>query len=159
MKTLIVYASKYGALEECVGILRKFLDKDADVIRLKNKQPELDLAVYETVLIGGSVHAGRIQNAVKKFCERNLPALASKRIGLFLSALTPPDQALHYFESNFPAPLVQNARAKSSFGGKVTYELMNPIESFILKRISKKDKSFSEISVKHIEDFAKAFSG
>jgi menaquinone-dependent protoporphyrinogen oxidase len=156
MKTLIIYSSKYGAVQECAEKLKGLLDGETDIVQMEKKAPKVVLAGYDRVVIGGSIHAGKLQKNVRAFCDENLDALKAKKVGLFLSSLTPPEQAGHYFTETFPEGLVKSAKAMSGFGGKVVFESMNPIERFILKKITKTDKSFSRISDKHIGDFADA---
>ena len=72
-KAAWVYAS------EPVGTLREFM---RDKI---NKAPkQLDVNVYDTIIIGGSVYVGKVSKTLRAFCESNLDTLLEKRVGVFL---------------------------------------------------------------------------
>ena len=70
MKTIIVYASKHGCVEKCAQLLTA---KIAGAVQLCNLTGEknVQIADFDTVIIGGSIHAGRIQKEIAVFCERN----------------------------------------------------------------------------------------
>lgn len=154
MSTLIVFASRYGTVEKCTYKLKDLLKDNTTVLNIKDVKKIEDLNAYDTIIMGCSVHAGNIQGKMKKFFKKNLSLLKEKTVGLFLCTLTPPDQAGDYFQTNFPVQLVQHARARGLFGGELIFEKMNPIEQFILKKISKTDKSKSFLKQENIEQFA-----
>lgn len=156
MKNIIVYATKTGFVTECVEKLTPLLKGETVKINLAGKPPRLDFSTYDRVIIGGSIHAGRLQKSVQKFCAQNAAGLAGKKTALFLACLAPPPEAIKYFRDNFPQNLGERAIAKGIFGAAVYYERMNPLERFILKKITKKDESFSAQNEKGIEAFAAA---
>ena len=51
------------------------------------------MAAYGAVVVGGSVHAGKIQKSVRAFCDRNLETLKGKRRGLFLCRMEEGEKA------------------------------------------------------------------
>jgi len=155
MKTLIVFASKHGCAGTCAEKLRSGLPGGADLVNLK-RNTGVNLEPYDTVLIGGSIHAGRIQSSVKKFCADRKPALLQKRIGLFLCCMEEGDKAKAQFENGFPAELKDHATAKGLFGGAFTFERMNWLERAITKKIAKIDKSVSKIKEDEIARFVAA---
>jgi len=152
MKTLIVYASKHGCTETCAGKLKSGLPDGADLVNLKQER-DVNIESYDTVLIGGSIHAGRIQSSVKKFCVDRIPALLQKRIGLFLCCMEEGLTARTQFENAFPAELRGHAAAKGLFGGAFTFERMNWVERTLTKKIAKMDQSISKINVDEISRF------
>ena len=46
-----------------------------------------NLSPYDTVLVGGSIHSGRIQKKVGQFCEALIEQLLTKKVGLFMCFL------------------------------------------------------------------------
>ena len=64
MATLIVYRSKHGCTESCAEKLTEKTKDDTTLVNLKEKRG-FDLADYDTVLVGGSIHVGRIQGVVR----------------------------------------------------------------------------------------------
>jgi menaquinone-dependent protoporphyrinogen oxidase len=155
MKTLIIYSTKTGTVEECVTALMDILKGDITAIKIQRKAPKLALNPYNRIIIGASIHAGKIQGAIKKYCENHLEELKAKKLGIFLCCLTPQEEAKKYFKENFPIECVNYAQALGLFGAAVYFEKMNFIERFILKKITKKDKSYSLLNKKNIEEFAK----
>ena len=85
MKTLIASATGTGSSEKISTIIKEKLGQ-ADVYNLKT-MPKLNLEEYDTVIIGGYIHAGRIAGPVKKFCRKNMEALLKKKLGLFISCM------------------------------------------------------------------------
>ena len=158
MKKLIIYATRTGYVTECVDKLAGMLSGDVDTINLAGRPPAIDPGRYDTIMIGGSIHAGKIQKVVKKFCTAHSPLLSTKKLGLFVACLTPPEKAGQYFEDNFPRSLVVQAKAKGFFGGAAYYERMSPIERFIIKKISGMKESFSKPNDAGIKDFAQAMT-
>lgn len=154
MKTLIIYASKYGATEECAQKLEGYLDDEVTRVKMGGTADVVDLSPFDAVIIGGGIYAGKIRKPVRAFCEKNLEELGAKRVGLFISGLTPPEEAGETIEKNFPAELRSVARASAGFGGAVFYEKMNFLERFVMKRITKRTESFSTISDQVIREFA-----
>ena len=69
MSTLIAYATKYGFTKICAQELAKKLDENADICDLNSEKP--DLTKYDTVIIGGSIYAGKIRKPVADFCTNN----------------------------------------------------------------------------------------
>ena len=158
MKTIILYATKTGFVTECVEKLANKLSGNVDSINLAGKIPVIDFSKYDRVVIGGSIHADKIQKSVKKLCARYAPDLRSKKLGLFISCLTPPQKADKYFGENFPYEIVSHAAARGVFGAAVYYERLNPLERFILKKITKKEENFSQVYEENISAFARAMA-
>ena len=157
MKTIIIYDSRHGAAGECAEILSALLPGAVTVHKLGSPAPVPDLDACDGVIIGGSIRAGSLQRSVKFYCEKESSRLAAKKLGFYLCALTPPDEACSYL-SRFPADLLDRAAAKDCFGGAVRYERMNLIERFIMKKITKSPVNIEKIDRDRIAAFAKAFS-
>ena len=153
MGTLIAYATKYGCTETCAKMLASQLSETPEVVNLK-KLSKVDLTKYNNVIIGGSIYMGRIQKKVKKFCLENMETLKNKRIGLFICGMSPQDVTDKLLSDAFPSELTSMAVAKDTFGGAFNFERMNFIERFIIKKISKVEKSTSNISEVAIHKFA-----
>ena len=92
MKTLIIFATKYGSAEKCANILQEKLNGDVEVLNIKtDKIP--DISNFENIVIGGSIYIGKIQREIRDFCKQHLEALLTKKTGLFICAGEPPDKA------------------------------------------------------------------
>jgi menaquinone-dependent protoporphyrinogen oxidase len=157
MKTLILYATKHGCAEKCAAKLGGHLGGDVTAVNLNDAGP-VDLGDYDTVVIGGSIYAGKIQSKVKAFCERNSEALKAKRLGLFICCLLE-KQAQQEFEAAFPAELIKSAAAKGIFGGEASLDQMTWIERFLMKKVGKMTESVSRIDENAILQFARDLDG
>ena len=66
MKSLIIYTTRYGCTEKCTNMLSKKLAGDVKVKNLAtDKNP--DLTIYELIVIGGQIMAGKINSKVDSF--------------------------------------------------------------------------------------------
>ena len=153
MKTLIVYASKYGCTEDCANLLMKKLTGDITLVDINKAPKQLDVNVYDTIIIGGSVYVGKVSKTLRAFCESNLDALLEKRVGVFLcSALA--DQFNDTLKNNFPASLLENAKAVKLFGSEARLEKMRFLDKMLIKAVTKGDFSGFRISNDCIDEFA-----
>lgn len=152
MNVIIVYATQHGCTEQCAEKIRSGLDGDVMLVNLK-KQHEISVEDFDTVIIGGSIHAGNIQGRVKKFCNKTLDKLLKKRIGLFICCMEEGDKAEEQFNNGFPKLLIDHAIAKSILGGAFNFEKMNAVERFIIKKIAKTDQSVNKVSDEKIKQF------
>lgn len=153
MDTLIAFATKHGCTEKCAEILSGKLTGKVDLCNLKAVK-DVDLSLYDRVIIGGSIYMGKIQKEVREFCTKNLDVLKGKRIGLFICCMRDGEIGEAQLNSSFPQELLSSAVAKEVFGGEFIFNKMNPLEKFIVKRVSKVDKDLSTISEKNISRFA-----
>jgi menaquinone-dependent protoporphyrinogen oxidase len=158
MRTLILYATRHGCAKKCAAKLGVALQGEVKTANLKDAGA-IGLADYEAVVIGGSIHAGKVQKSVKVFCAKNLEVLKSKRLGLFLCCMEEGPKAEEQFAGAFPKELVDAAVARGLFGGEFDFDRMNWLEKAIIKKISKIDASVSKIKEQAILDFASALNG
>jgi len=153
MKTAIVYATLHGCTETCARKLATKCSGEVDLFNLK-KKPRIDASGYDRILIGGSIHAGRIQASVRRFSENHLPMLLEKRVGLFLCCMEKGEKARQEFELAFPEALRKHASATGLFGGGFDFERMNFILKAIVRKMAKVDHTVSEIDERDIDRFA-----
>ena len=109
---------------------------------------------YDTVIIGGSIHAGMLQRSVKKFCNDHTKILLRKKVGLFLCCMEEGEKAEKQFNDNYPQILRDHASAKGTFGGEFIFEKMNIIAKSIVKKVANIGHSVSKISEESIKQFA-----
>lgn len=143
MNTLIVYATRYGCSESCAEIISEKLKGEVEIHNLKEGQA-LDLSQYEKIIIGGSIYVGKIQKEVREFCDKNLEVLKQKKVGLYVCGMLK-EKADVELNENFPQELLKNTVAKEFFGGKFNFKKMNIFVKFIVKNITKTDKSLPEM--------------
>lgn len=151
MKTAIIYASKHGTTEKVVDLLAEKLTGDISLVNIQDI-PDPSIASFDTVIIGGSIHAGMIQKSIKHFCEKNLDELLQKETGLFICCMLK-EEAQEEFENAFPQALKDRARARGIFGGELLFEKMSFLEKFMVKKVAKVDKTVSAIDYAAIDQF------
>ncbi len=145
MPTLILYATKHGCTEQCSLRLRALLPAEPDLKNLDDPG-KINLKPYDTILIGGSIHAGKIQKSVRKFCRDFTEELKARRLGLFLCCMEEGDTAQKQFETAFPEELRTHATAHGLFGGAFDFRKMNFIERKLVTKIAGVTRSTSRIS-------------
>lgn len=152
MSALIIYMTRHGCTGKAVDILARALPGSAvfDLGAVSN--PPLD--AHDTVAIGGSIHAGKVQRKLAKYCRDNMGTLKSKKLGLFLCCMEEGEKARLEFDQAFPAELREHAAATGLFGGAFDFDRMNFLERMIVKKVAKIEKSVSKLDEKAIESFA-----
>lgn len=155
MKSIIIYATKYGSVEKTAKMLKTKMKGEVVLVNImKEDVPSLNL--YDNVILGASVYAGRIQKKLTKYITENLPLLLEKRIGLFLcAAQKEPDLRVKQLKDVFPTELYNHAVCKETLGYEIYFEKLNFFEKIIMRVIKGDKESCSEISEANIKNFAK----
>ena len=156
MKTLIVYATHHGCTKNAALSLKDRLEGDVEVVDIKKGVPGID--GVSTVIVGGSIHAGKIQRAIKGFLKKHRKKLTEKRLGLFLCCMYEGEQAKTQFEQAYPKELRESAVATGLFGGEFDFEKMSGLERVIVKKVANVTESVSKVNENAIDEFAKTIS-
>lgn len=158
MKTAIFYSSNHGTTAKVAELLaQKMTNSQTQIFNLK-KLKNTDLTVFDTIIIGGSVHAGNIQSSVRKFCTKNMVELLNKRLALYLCCMNEPGFDVQ-FERAFPELLRKKALSSKIIGGEFLFDKMNFFEKAIVKKVSKVNGTVSKIDYSKIEEMAKELEG
>ncbi|MDR2956733.1 MAG: flavodoxin domain-containing protein [Coriobacteriales bacterium] len=153
MKTLVLYATKYGAARKIAESLAESLS-DADLCNIKEGYPT-NFAKYDCVIIGSSVYAGSIRPEAKAFIAQAVSALEGKRLGLFICGM----DAQRYedcLKKNYPAEILQQAVVTDFLGGIFDPAKANFAERTIFRAASKLSSYQNTIDVEKIKQFAQA---
>ncbi len=153
MKTIIIYTTNHGCTEKVVSELSQKISGEITVIDLIDN-PNPSFAEYDRIIIGGSIHAGKIQKRVRDFCSSNLGNLRSKEIGLFICCMYEHKVALEQIKNAFPEELHQMAKSEAILGGEFNFGKMNFMEKMLVKKIAHVNQSVSRIDHQSIEDFS-----
>ena len=153
MKTLIVYATKYGCTEKCASMLAKKLTGEVELLNLNSGKAQ-EIGKYDKVIIGGSIYIGKIQKEVSEFCEKNLTELKNKKIGLFICGMQEGEAIESEIKAGYPESLLTIATAKACFGGEFILSNMKFLDKLIVKNITKTNKDVSKIYEENINSFA-----
>lgn len=156
MNTLIVYATHHGCTEQAAQLLKHKLKDRVQVLNLK-KDTLPDLADFDRLIIGGSIHAGMIQSSVKKFYNKHMNELLQKPLGLFLCCMYEDALAQKQFEEAYPEVLRKHALAQGLFGGAFDFGKMNFFEKKIVEKVAGVKKNTSTFSEEAIDNFVKCF--
>lgn len=151
MKTLILYATKYGATKEIAGRIAARIP-GSTVCDLKSSSIP-SVSQFDCIILGSSLYVGKIRKEAKVFITRNTEALSEKKIGLFLSGLEP-EHTKEFFANNFPEILFQNAKATAFLGGIYNPQKGSAFDKFLLKAAKKPAGSMNTVSDEEITRFA-----
>jgi menaquinone-dependent protoporphyrinogen oxidase len=148
--------TRHGCAERAAHSIKNIIGESTDLVNLRIKR-RVDISAYDTVIIGGSIHAGMVQKRVRKFCEKNKEKLLQKRLGLYLCCMYEGETAGKQFEEAFEEELRRHAVATGLFGGEFNFAKMNFIERRIVTKIADITESISRIDEKAIGQFAGKF--
>lgn len=157
MKTVIIYATKHGSVENAANKLKSKIPDKVMLVNIMAESPP-SLEEFENVVIGGSIYAGKIQKKLIKYIDSHLNELLTKRIGLFICAAQEEKIREKELKDSFPEVLFQHALCKEIFGYEVHFEDMNFIERKLVGAILGHKKSYSELSEEKINQFAHAMA-
>lgn len=154
-KTLIVYASRHGTTAAYAKKLLQMLHGNVDLCFLNERENSLpDLSVYDTFVIGGSIHYGKINKSVTRFTKDNFELLKNKRLGLYITCYYEDEKAQEQLNNAYPKELLDKALVTDYFDGELLFPKMNVWEKFIAKMVLKSDEIRPRISKQKITDFA-----
>jgi len=154
MKTLILFATKHGAAEEIAQ--RISTELGGAVVHNLADESIPDLTGFDSVIIGSSIYAGSIRKEAKNFLTQNTALLQSKKLGLFISGMSTSEE-MTPFKNNFPAELLEAAKATGFLGGIYNPQKSGFFERLIMKAITKQSAYISTVSDEKIKKFAENF--
>ncbi|MFZ4398793.1 MAG: flavodoxin domain-containing protein [Bacteroidales bacterium] len=153
MKTAIIYVSKHGTTEKTAREIQEGLGIDnTQLFNLKDNKI-VDLSIFDQIILGGSIHAGMIQNRIKDFYNKNMTYLMEKRLDLFISCFYEGETAQNQLEKAYPEKLRKHAICSKVMGGEMLMESMNFFEKVIVKKVAGITQSESRIKHENIQSF------
>lgn len=128
MRTLVIYYSKTGFAKRYA----QWLEEDLACRCVPFSQRDsVDLAAYDKVVFGSSVHAGGIRKL--GWFKKQLPRLRGKRLAVFFTGAMPPEE--HTVEQcvaqNLTPEERRQVRAFYLWGG-LNYEAMGPVDKWMM---------------------------
>jgi menaquinone-dependent protoporphyrinogen oxidase len=150
MKTIILYATKYGASAE---IAMRLAEKIGDAVVHDLKQPIPELIGYDCIIIGSSVYAGMFRKEAKKFLSESADILINKKFGLYASGMSK-SEADKVFADNIPTELLLSAKAAMLLGGIFDPKKANFVERLIMKAVTKQSGYIDTLDDEKITAFS-----
>jgi menaquinone-dependent protoporphyrinogen oxidase len=151
MKTAVIYASSHGTTEKIAGKIKTGLGENATATFNLKTNKNIDLSLYDNIVIGGSIHAGSVQGSVKEFCKKNMVDLLQKRVALYVCAMNEPEFEQE-LKGAFPEMLYNYAICKKVVGGEFNFEKLNFLERIIVKKVSGISESVEKINNSAIDE-------
>jgi len=96
--TAIVYMTMHGTTYKVACLIKDLLNESSTILVDLAKEKAPDLSLCSRIIIGGSIHMGKIQKEITSFCEHNKAVLLSKQYGLFLCCMYDGDKAIDQFK-------------------------------------------------------------
>jgi menaquinone-dependent protoporphyrinogen oxidase len=153
MKTLIIFASKYGGTRVSAEKIAKEMS-GAEICEL-DKDSVPDLNQFDCIILGGPLFAGSLHKSVASFAKNHVDILLTKKLGIFLAGLQTNDEE-KLFVSNFPESILKHATSKGMIGGICDPKTLNFFFKLLMRVITKTSKYYSTVSDEKIKKFVAA---
>ncbi len=94
MKSLVVYATRYGATEGTSEEIARIMREENIDVKIANLKEEKikDISEYDLVVVGSSMAMGNWASEAEDFVNRFQKDFGSKRLALFISSLKPVEE-------------------------------------------------------------------
>jgi menaquinone-dependent protoporphyrinogen oxidase len=149
MKTLILYATKYGSVEKVANLIAEKIPNC--ILKNVKEKNDFQLNDFERIIIGGSIYIGKIQQQITQFCQENKETLLQKEVGIFICAMNTDNEM--QLNHSFQEELLKHSKIAAILGGEFHFEKMNFLERTIVKKIAKISESVSKLDFEKIERF------
>lgn len=149
MKTAIFYIKSQNCTEKAVLELSSRLSGDIELIDLRHQSPP-SLDQYDRIIIGSSLHRGKVQKQIREFCITNLFALESKQVGLFVCSFNKPEIARGEMLKAYPEELHQLAKTEAIFKAELNAGKMSLLKKMLAKQLPQvvqKDLTLDDLSI------------
>jgi len=155
MTYLIIYMSHHGTTRRIANEMADRLGRNNVMVVNLSDMVMPDLELFDTILIGGSMHVGRVQKKIRKFCLKHRDILLQKRLGLFLCFMDK-EYGQEEFHDAFPEDLRDHAIAHGLFCGELIIDKMNLFERLVLRKAKGVVENVSAIDRAAVTAFVEA---
>ncbi len=150
MKTLIIFASKYGGTRVVAGKIAREMDHPQLCELGKDQLP--DVNQFDCIIIGSPLYAGSIHKNLAAFIKTHMDTLLHKKLGIFIAGLENSERDTPFTE-NFPEPLLKHAAAKEMTGGISDPKTLGFFTRILMRMITKTPDYHSTVSEEKIKKF------
>lgn len=150
MKSLIVFVSHHGTTANVASQIAGRIG-NAEIMDLR-KHPNPDLSPYDCIILGASIHAGKISGRMRNFMRNNMVTLLNKKLGIFLCCMNEPSFKAQ-LEANFPEVLRLHSSTNRVVGGEFLFDRMSFFEKWIVRKISGIHETTSNLLPEAIQGF------
>jgi len=145
MKTLILYASKYGTTKKCSELIAAGLT-NTEVGDIQDTK-DISLESFDRIIIGTSAYFGRPDKKLSNYIKQNLPILLNKKIALFMcSKETSLEQTIN-------KELYGHAQYKHHFGYELNISKMKFMDKFVTKKMTQASNDESHLKLEQLSEF------
>jgi menaquinone-dependent protoporphyrinogen oxidase len=156
-KILLVYQSSRGSTQQAAEWIAAELP-DVKLINLAREKPPEDLEVYNTIIVGSGIFAGRAYKKVRLFVDKNRELLLRKDLCLFITHLEEDEGIELDFQSAFDEELLEHARHRQGVGGRLNINKVNilfrPMVHMIAREKNIDMKNHDTLSQEACKEFA-----
>lgn len=139
-RLLLLYSSIEGQtalIAECIAGTLREKGYVLDMLAIEKAQPDPDLAAYEGVIVGASIHYGHHPAYVRALVRRQRDALAARHDAFFSVSLSaggprPKPEAAQRYIDKFLRRTGWQPKLVASFAGAVKYSLYGPIKRRVM---------------------------
>lgn len=100
---------------------------------------------------------GQVHKKTKRFINQYNDVLLNKELGLYLCCMEKGEKAQEQYDLAFTNELQNHAKANAMMGFEYLLDKMGFLEKKMMKKITGKDHSFSNIDIEAIANFALEF--
>jgi len=147
MKTVIIYASKYGMTKKLANIVVRHR---TNVHLYSIKEWTKDIGDYDEIVLGTPIYAGKINKKIKKMITKNEEILLNKTVRIFICGMMP-DNEDEVIAFNFSKGIQEHAKIKY-IGGAYQFTKMNWLFKMIVRQIAKTNEDQEVIIEQNITE-------
>jgi menaquinone-dependent protoporphyrinogen IX oxidase len=154
LKVLVVYDTRHGFTEHCLGLLSAELPQ-AELWPLRARSGTPAWSDYDAVVFGGPVYFGRWAPRVVRLLARHTQAVAAiPTVAAFVVSLSPRAGAQQYLRRALPDPLAGKPGHVACFGGSIVWNKLAWWEKVLVRRARGIETDVSNLDLGEIQGLA-----
>jgi menaquinone-dependent protoporphyrinogen oxidase len=150
---VVIYMSRHGTVAKVAGMIKDSCKSEPVTLINLKAITHPDVSKCDLIIIGGSIHVGKIQKQLKRFCSKNEELLLTKKLGLFICCMFTGNEAQQEFENAYSEKLRNHAIAKALMGYEILFEKMDIVERTVMKKLTGESQDVHKIDIKSFNKF------